>query len=62
MNENKEDTMNKKAEAFKKYLAEDENKQAAFQMEEVKEDAQHTVVFRSHVLIGAAAANFGSSR
>ncbi|MBE6073764.1 hypothetical protein [Selenomonas ruminantium] len=43
--------MNKKAEAFKKYLAEDENKQAAFQMEEVKEDAQHTVVFRSHVLI-----------
>ena len=43
--------MNKKAEAFKKYLAEDENRQEAFQVEEVKDDAQHTTVFRSHILI-----------
>ena len=43
--------MNKKAEAFQKYLDADENKKTAFQREEITEDAQKTVVFRSHVVV-----------
>ena len=41
--------MNIKAEVFNKYL--EEKKIEAFQVEEVEGDAQHTVVFRSHVMI-----------
>lgn len=43
--------MNKKAEEFQKYLDADENKKSAFQTEEVKDDAQNTVVFRSHIVV-----------
>ena len=43
--------MNKKADAFQKYLDADENKKTAFQREEVKEDTQKTVVFRSHIVV-----------
>ena len=43
--------MNKKAEAFQNYLDADENKKTAFQREEVKEDTQKTVVFRSHIVV-----------
>lgn len=43
--------MNKKAEAFHQYLEADENKKNVFQTEEVKDDAQHTVVFRSAVIV-----------
>ena len=39
--------MNIKAEVFNKYLQ--EKGIAAFQVEEFAEDAQHTVVFRSHI-------------
>ncbi|MBP3780181.1 MAG: hypothetical protein ILA30_00795 [Selenomonas sp.] len=41
--------MNVKAEVFKKYL--EEKKIEAFQIEEVKDDAQETVVFRSHIVV-----------
>ncbi|MBR2214845.1 MAG: YbjN domain-containing protein [Selenomonadaceae bacterium] len=41
--------MNKKAEAFAKYLEEKDTK--AFAVEEIPEDPQHTVLFRSHLLI-----------
>ena len=41
--------MNKKAEAFKLYL---EGKEIdSFAVEEVKDDEQGTVVFRSHILV-----------
>ncbi|SDH00715.1 hypothetical protein SAMN05216584_12126 [Selenomonas sp. WCT3] len=43
--------MNKKADAFQKYLDADENKKTAFQREEVKDDTQKTVVFRSHIVV-----------
>ncbi len=43
--------MNKKAEAFQKYLDADENKKTAFQREEITEEVQKTVVFRSHVVV-----------
>lgn len=39
--------MNIKAEVFSKYLEEKEIK--AFQVEEIADDAQHTVVYRSHI-------------
>ena len=39
--------MNTKAEVFNKYLEEKEIK--AFQVEEIADDAQHTVVYRSHI-------------
>ena len=39
--------MNIKAEVFNKYLEEKEIK--AFQVEEIADDAQHTVVYRSHI-------------
>lgn len=42
--------MNKKAEAFKAYL--DERKiEGVFLVDEVPDDEQHTVVFRSHVAV-----------
>ena len=41
--------MNIKAEVFNKYLEEKEIK--AFQVEEIAEDAQHTVVYRSHIVV-----------
>lgn len=41
--------MNKKAESFLKYLEEKEIK--AFMVEEIPGEEQHTVVFRSHVMI-----------
>ena len=41
--------MNKKAEAFAKYLEEKDIK--AFTSEEIPEDPQHTALFRSHLLI-----------
>ena len=41
--------MNVKAEVFKRYL--EEKKIEAFQIEEVKDDAQETVVFRSHIVV-----------
>lgn len=41
--------MNIKAEAFSKYL--EEKKIEAFQVEEIADDAQHTVVYRSHVVV-----------
>ena len=39
--------MNTKAEVFSKYLEDKEIK--AFQVEEIADDAQHTVVYRSHI-------------
>jgi hypothetical protein len=39
--------MNTKAEVFNKYLEDKEIK--AFQVEEIADDAQHTVVYRSHI-------------
>ena len=39
--------MNKKAEAFKNYLQ--EKKITVFEVEELANDNQHTVVFRSHI-------------
>ena len=41
--------MNTKAEVFNKYLEEKEIK--AFQVEEIADDAQHTVVYRSHIAV-----------
>ncbi len=41
--------MNIKAEVFSKYL--EEKKIEAFQVEEIADDAQHTVVYRSHVVV-----------
>ena len=41
--------MNIKAEVFNKYLEEKEIK--AFQVEEIADDAQHTVVYRSHIAV-----------
>lgn len=41
--------MNVKAEVFNKYLEEKEIE--AFQVEEIADDAQNTVVFRSHVVV-----------
>ena len=41
--------MNIKAEVFSKYL--EEKKIEAFQTEEIADDAQHTVVYRSHVVV-----------
>ena len=41
--------MKSKAEAFSKYL--EEKKIEAFQVEEIADDAQHTVVYRSHVVV-----------
>lgn len=41
--------MNIKAEVFSKYL--EEKKIDAFQVEEVADDAQHTVVYRSHIVV-----------
>lgn len=41
--------MNIKAEVFSKYLEEKEIK--AFQVEEIADDAQHTVVYRSHIAV-----------
>ena len=41
--------MNIKAEVFNKYLK--EKKIDAFQVEEVADDVQHTVVYRSHIVI-----------
>lgn len=41
--------MNVKAEVFSKYL--EEKKIEAFQVEEIADDAQHTVVYRSHVVV-----------
>ena len=43
--------MNKKAEAFQHYLEADERRKSAFQIEEVKDDVQNTVVFRSAVIV-----------
>ena len=41
--------MNKKAEQFKKFL--DERKVTAFQMEEIADDPQNTVAFRSFIAV-----------
>lgn len=41
--------MNSKAEVFSKYL--EEKKIEAFQVEEVADDAQNTVVYRSHIVV-----------
>ena len=41
--------MNSKAEVFSKYL--EEKKIEAFQVEEAADDAQHTVVYRSHIVV-----------
>ncbi len=41
--------MNIKAEVFSKYL--EDKKIEAFQVEEVADDAQHTVVYRSHIVV-----------
>lgn len=41
--------MNTKAEVFSKYL--EEKKIEAFQVEKVADDAQHTVVYRSHIVV-----------
>lgn len=41
--------MNIKAEVFSKYL--EEKKIEAFQVEEIADDPQHTVVYRSHVVV-----------
>ena len=41
--------MNTKAEVFNKYL--EEKKIEAFQVEEVADDAQNTVVYRSHIVV-----------
>ncbi len=41
--------MNKKAEQFKKFL--DERKITAFQMEEIADDPQNTVAFRSFIAV-----------
>lgn len=44
--------MNKRAEAFKKYL--DEKEIVAFQVDEIKDDQLNTVVFRSAIDINGA--------
>lgn len=41
--------MNKKAEAFIKYL--DNNKITCFAIEQISEDKLNTVVFRSHIVV-----------
>ena len=50
--------MNKKAEAFIKYL--DNNKITCFAIEQISEDKLNTVVFRSHIVVeGPASADAG---